>query len=486
MNRILCVAFFLLTSLTICAGDLRLAPLFQENMVLQRDQVLPVWGWGKAGSEVEVSLADKSAKTKVATDGSWKVELPGRAAGEKALKFSVKSGADSVSFKNVLMGEVWVCSGQSNMHMGWGGIPEIKKMTQGFKGVRTFHVKQDVSFDEADTCDGSWQESVPGSAVAAAFAMNLQKAINVPVGIILTCWGSSSIEGWMPLDMAEKLPHFKKEMEAFQANDVEQVKAIKAKKKMSGKDNIFLRTRPNILYNKMMHPLIPYACRGIVWYQGEANTKGMEHMQQYGQTLPMWIERYRQEWGNDKLHFIPVMLPGFGRNFTKGKSLDDVDAQTWAWMRDSQLKALTLENTSIANTIDLGDVKNIHPKDKAPIGERLALLARRDVLNEAILAEGPMFKAIEIKDKDVLINFSSAKGLKTKDGEEPKAFWICGDDKNWVQASAKIDGEKIVLSSDSVKKPKYVRYAFAAMPQVNLVNEAGLPACPFRTDEFQP
>jgi sialate O-acetylesterase len=372
------------------------------------------------------------------------------------------------------------------MQMGYGGVPEVKKMAAEAINIRTFKVTQDVSFEEADFCKGSWQEVAPGSAVAAGFACYLQKAIDVPVGIILTCWGSSSIEGWMPLDMTEKLPHFKKQMEDFKANDIDQVNVIKAKKKMTGKDNIFLRTRPNILYNKMMHPLIPFACRGIVWYQGEANTKSMESMMQYGKTLPMWVNRYRQEWGNEKLHFIPVMLPGFGRNFTKGSTLDAADAQTWAWMRDSQLKILNLKNTAVANTIDLGDAKNIHPKDKAPIGERLALLARRDVLGEALLAEGPSFKAMKISGISVKLTLENAKGLKTLDGAAPKAFWICGKDKKWFQAAAKIEGESISLSHTSVKKPTQARYAFAAMPKVNLVNEAGLPARPFRTDVFQP
>ena len=180
------------------------------------------------------------------------------------------------------------------------------------------------------------------------------------------------------------------------------------------------------------------------------------------------------------------MLPGFGRNFTKGSTLDAADAQTWAWMRDSQLKILNLKNTAVANTIDLGDAKNIHPKDKAPIGERLALLARRDVLGEALLAEGPSFKAMKISGISVKLTLENAKGLKTLDGVAPKAFWICGKDKKWFQAEAKIEGESISLSHASVKKPMQVRYAFAAMPKVNLVNEAGLPTRPFRTDSFQP
>ena len=152
MPRFLCCTFFLILSLTSAAGDLRLAPLFQENMVLQRDQILPVWGWGKAGSQIEVKLADKVAKTKVDDQGSWKLVLPARKSGEGSLKFSVKSGSESIKFKNVVMGEVWICSGQSNMQMGYGAVPEVKKMAASAQKVRTFKVTQDVSFDESDTC----------------------------------------------------------------------------------------------------------------------------------------------------------------------------------------------------------------------------------------------------------------------------------------------------------------------------------------------
>ena len=482
MKIYLALFFF---SLSLFAGDLRLASLFQDNMVVQRDQEFVIWGEAPANKKVDVQVAGQNASAKASEAGKWMIKLPAlKASG--AFEIKVNSGSEKVLIKNAVLGEVWICSGQSNMQMGYGGIPEIKKMAVNAKNIRTFKVNNTVSYQEEDYCQGSWVEAAPGSAVAAAFAVNLQKGIKVPVGIILTSWGSSSVEGWMPMDMAEKLPHFKKELEDCRANDKDKVAEILAKKKMSGKDNIFLRTRPNLLYNAMMHPLIPYSLRGVVWYQGEANTKSVEAMLQYGQTLPMWFQRYRQEWGNEKLQLMAVMLPGFGRNFTKGTTIESPDAQTWALMRESQMKVLEFDHTSVATTIDLGDVKNIHPKDKAPIGERLALLARRDVLKENIVAEGPVFKSQQMLGSKIELSFDNSKGMKAKDGEVIKAFWICDDSKSWKLAKAEIVGEKIVLSNAEVKKPLYVRYAYAAMPAVNLVNEAGLPARPFRTDSFTP
>ena len=326
-------------SLSLLAGDLRLGSLFQDNMVVQRDQDFVIWGEAAANKKVNVEVAGQKASLSVSDKGEWMIKLPAlKAEGEFSIK--VNSGTEKIIIKNAVLGEVWICSGQSNMQMGYGGIPEIKKMAAEAKNIRTFKVNNTVSYKEEDYCQGNWALSAPGSAVAASFAVNLQKEINCPVGIILTCWGSSSVEGWMPMDMAEKLPHFKKELEDCRANDKEKITEILAKKKMTGKDNIFLRTRPNLLYNAMMHPLIPYSLRGVVWYQGEANTKSVEAMLLYGQTLPMWFQRYRQAWANDELQLMAVMLPGFGRNFSKGKTLDSPDAITWAWMRESQMKVL--------------------------------------------------------------------------------------------------------------------------------------------------
>jgi len=469
-------------------AQLSVASPFTDNAVLQQAMPVPVWGKADPKTVVTVEFAGQKKSSKANADGRWKVELDPLTASFEAEELTVAcSGGETLSLKNVLVGEVWICSGQSNMQMGHGQISKVKALIPLVQNIRTFTVKRTVAMTEQDRCEGQWKESHPDSAVALSFGYFLEKAADVPVGIVLTCWGSSSIEGWMPRDMTAKLPHFKKIMQDF---DADQEKLARIESILNGpkpwgrKNDIFLRTRPNVIYNAMMHPLVPMACRGIAWYQGEANAKQVGSMLQYGKTLPAWIKRYRQEWGRDDLHVMAVMLPGFA------KGLEDraarPDQNSWAWMRESQLKVLDVPHTSIANTIDLGHPTNIHPKDKLPIGKRLAWLAVRETPGQTIEASGPVMQRAELKDGKIVVQFDHADGLKTSDGEPPCGFWLADDSKKWVKADAKLSGQTVVLNSSELATPRYVRYAFAGKPDVNLVNAAGLPAYPFRTDTFKP
>jgi sialate O-acetylesterase len=211
-------------------------------------------------------------------------------------------------------------------------------------------------------------------------------------------------------------------------------------------------------------------------------------MLQYGESLPMWCGRLRKQWGNDDFHLLAVMLPRYGRVHASGPSKGTAapDAHSWAWFREAQLRLLDLPHTGVANTIDLGDIKNIHPKDKAPIGKRLALLAARDVNGLDIVAEGPTFAKATVEGKTIRIELAHARGLKTTDGKAPSEFWIAGKDRKWHRAEARIDGEAVILQSPAVPAPAVARYAFAAFPKPNLLNAANLPAVPFRTDEDKP
>ena len=316
------------------------------------------------------------------------------------------------------------------MQMGYGGIRDIKALVPKVQDIRCFEVKKTVSFTEQENCDGEWREGPPNSAVAFAYAYHLQRASDVPVGIILTCWGSSSLEAWMPRDMVDSVPHFKTMVQEFDADTQSRRRIatiLDGPKPWSTQDDIFLRRQTNILYNAMMHPLAPYACRGLVWYQGERNTQSMfgmlkepwfsrnSGMLKYGDTLKQWVQRYRKEWENDQMHFQIVMLPGYGKIQGTGPQLgpEHPSCHSWAWMRESQLKVLDLPNTSVANTIDLGDIKDIHPKDKLPIGQRLALLAARDTLDLNIEARGPVLSHIEAVQNTLVVHFKYANGLKT-------------------------------------------------------------------------
>ena len=483
-------------------AELTVASPFTDNAVLQRDSQVAVWGTSDAGTTVTVKFAGQEKSSVTDDAGQWKVQLDSMPANAEPQELQVSNMKDEVSLSNVLVGEVWICSGQSNMEMAYKGVPNIAVLVPSAENIRSFLVSNTVAFTQQDRCQGQWKDQPPDSAVAFAFAYSLQESTNVPVGIIQTSWGSSSIEAWMPRDMTQTVPHFKTIMDEFDADAKtrDRINSILKSKPWGRKDDIFLRRQPNVLYNAMMHPLAPYACRGLVWYQGERNTQSMHGMLKkpwfsrnsgmlkYGDTLKTWIQRYRRQWGNDKMQFMIVMLPGFHKPMETGPKLGarHPTSHSWAWMRESQLKALELEHTSVANTIDLGSEKNVHPKDKLPIGQRLALLAVRETLGKDIEAYGPTMQRVNVQGAELVVHFDHAEGLKTVDGKAPSAFWLADDNEKWVKADAELKGQTVVLSSSELDNPQYVRYAFVGKPEVNLVSGAGLPAYPFRSDAFAP
>jgi len=476
------------------AHPLELASPFSEHMVLQRELPVPVWGWGEPGAPVTVAINGKTKRTEVGKEGRWRLSLPPMPAGGP-YTFDVKNGKESIRFADVLVGEVWICSGQSNMQMGYNRLNDYEALLESAKGkpIRSLEVERNVRFEPQDRFDGDWVAEPCQSAVGFVFALELQEALGVPVGIIESSWGSSALEGWLPLSMTQSLPHFRREMEAFEQFDRAEVERL-IQQDLDGKtwervDNIYLRTRPNILYNAMLYPIAPYASRGLVWYQGESNSNGLANMRQYGETLPAWCEHLRDLWGRKDFHFMAVMLPRFGRiaSGSPNNSPTAPDAFSWAWFREAQQRILELPNTSIANTIDLGDIKDIHPKDKEPIGKRLSLLAQKAIHARDVVAYGPTFNRLQVvNDHAVQLHFQHAKGLRTTDGQPPREFWVAGPDRKWQPAEANLDGDSVVLKWNGIKKPIAVRYAFSGFPDVNLVNGEGLPALPFRTDSDTP
>lgn len=484
------------------AKDVKPANIFSNHMVLQREMPIPIWGTASPGQKITVEFAGQQKNTITDKNGQWRIQLD--ALGTSAIgRDLVISGNERIYISDVLVGEVWICSGQSNMQMSYANIPEIKSLLPQAKNIRSFEVKRTVSLQEQEDVMGKWSVGASNSAVAFSFAYFLEKAGDVPVGIIHSSWGSSSLEAWMPRDMTEQFADFKTIMQEFDADTLAQKRIqeiIEKQDKRSNPEDIFLRRQPNILYNAMMKPLAPYAVRGLVWYQGERNTRYLSGMpaftkdkwfhrvagmQDYGAMLKAWIERYRAEWQKEDMHFMVIMLPGYGKGTAENPKIDPLDptASSWAWMRESQLKALELPHTSVINTIDLGDVKNIHPKDKLPIGQRLAQEAAHKTLNLDIASEGPKMKSVEVGKRKLVVQFANADVLKTADDKAPTGFWIADDTLEWKPAQAQIKRGKIVLKSKAVKQPLYIRYAFSGKPDVNLVNGAGLPAYPFRTDQ---
>ena len=506
VQRTVIVCFVMLAGFgpKVASAELTVASPISDNAILQREMPIAIWGTADAGATVKVGFAGQQKSVLADSTGRWKTALDPLDASFTPRELTI-SCADqpSIVVSDVLVGEVWICSGQSNMQMAVNAVPKVKALVPSIQNLRTFQVKRTVSLKEQETCKGKWVKQHPDSAVACAFAYYLEEAADVPVGIILSCWGSSSIEAWMPRDMTKTVPHFKTVMKEFDADTKTKNKIsaiLNGKKPWPGKDDVFLRRQPNILYNAMMRPLAPYTCRGLVWYQGERNTRSMSGMLKtpwyartcgmtdYGDVLRKWIERYRQQWGQPEMQFLIVMLPGFGKTLDGDplKGAEDPAAPSWAWMRESQLNVLDLPHTAVANTIDLGNIKNVHPKDKLPIGKRLALLAARDTLGQKIEAQGPVMTSAECKGDRIIVQFDHAEGLKTSDSEAPTGFWLADESAQWVEAQAELSGATVVVSSTKLATPLYVRYAFAGKPKVNLVNQSGLPAYPFRTDTFEP
>ena len=476
--------------------------LFCDNMVLQQGMDVPVWGTAKPKEQISVSFAGQQKTTTADNEGKWMLRLSPLKANRSGSDMIISGSDSEIKISNVVVGEVWICSGQSNMQFNVNSVPELKSLIPFANNIRSFEVKRTVSFSEEKNAIGKWESTHPTSAVAFGFAFFLENIGDVPVGIIHASWGSSSIEAWMPRDMANTFPYFKSIMYDFDKDTETRNRIEKALSSPNGwnrKEDIFMRRQPNILYNAMMKPLAPFACRGLVWYQGERNARYISGvpevnentwfhrvigMKEYGDVLKEWIKRYRKEWKNNKMHFTIVMLPGYGKGTAKKIDIDPESPteESWAWIRESQLKALDLPNTSVLNTIDLGDINNIHPTDKYPIGQRLALLAAKHTLNKNVVAEGPMLDKVEKKDSTLIVYFKNSDGLKTTNKKAPTGFWIADQSMNWKKANAKLAGETVILTHEQIKNPKYIRYAFAGKPNVNLVNKQGLPAYPFKTD----
>jgi len=467
------------------AQAIKLGTLFGDHAVLQRELPVPVWGWSMPGTTITVEFAGQKKTSEADEDGKWLLKLDPLPATDKPQEMVISDSANNkVTLKDILIGEVWICSGQSNMQYGWGtqshpifnwgGDAKLAALVADAqtKPIRSFTVQPDVALTPSDTCKKSaWSTDVSGSAVAFGFSYYLYQKLNIPVAVIVTCWGSSSLEGWMPRDMTAQLPHFKTIMEEFDASDVLQKRIRATLEKDIRPGNVFIRKQPNLLYNAMLHPLAPYACRGMVWYQGEANA---DKSVQYAESFPLWAKRLRKEWALDDFHFLVVMLPGFGTPASK----------TWPWFREAQMGFTKLPHTSVVNTIDLGEENNIHPADKAPVCERLVLLARRDVYGEKIEAQGPVCRNTSVKGNRMVVEFDHADGLKTADGSAALGFSLAGSDMVWLPAKASIKGNAVELEAESLAAPAFIRYAFSGKPAVNLVNGVNLPTHPFRTDDL--
>lgn len=473
-------------------AELQLPPLFSDNAVLQQGTSVPIWGWADDGEVITVKFRGQKVRT-TAHNGKWSVALSKlKAGGPDTLAIATKSSA--LEFTNVLVGEVWICSGQSNMEwpMNRSFQPASDMASATNSQIRFFLVPKKKSETPTTRLKSGWvvcsPENIKGrTAVGYYFGRDLQAARNVPVGLIETYWGGSPVEAWMSRESLEINPRYESDIldahteawKQYQAN-LTRYERDEAVAKSRGES--FTNTpprfgwRPCELYNGMIAPLIPYAFKGAIWYQGESNAGRAE---QYRTLFPDMIRNWRRDWGQGDFPFLAVQLAPW-------KAIADQPRESdWAELREAQwLATKSLPNVGMAVITDVGDPKDIHPTKKQPVGERLALAARGIAYGEKIEYSGPLYRSMEVKDGRIILSFDHVgKGLEARDGEL-KGFAICGEDKKFVWAKAEIAGRTVVVSSPEVANPVAVRYGWADCPVVNFWNKDGLPASPFRTDDF--
>ena len=507
----------LLLSLSLTSSllaDVRLPAIISDHMVVQADAQVPLWGWADAGESITVSLAGKSATATPGPDGIWLATLPPMPVSATPQTLTIQ-GQNTLTIQDVLIGEVWLGSGQSNMAMSVASSRDFdkEKAAAQLPLIRMFTVERASTTDPQSDCKGQWTLCSPDtvgsfSATAFFFGRELHRALKQPVGLINSSWGGTAVEAWISSDTQSKLsdypaiyapwkeatakpydePQAKATYEAAVAKWKEAVKIAKAEKKpapRAPKAPLNPRLEPNHpanLYNGMIAPIIPYAFRGAVWYQGESNAgKPISHL--YGLQLTTLIQDWRTRWGHE-FPFAWVQLPDF-----KAPQQAPVELfQSWPVIREQMLKTLSLPKTGMAITLGLGEEKDIHPKNKQGIGQRLSLWALGEVYGQKIPASsGPLLQNHTVKGASIVLTFGhTGTGLRSKDGgQELKGFAIAGADRRFVTARARIVADRVVVISPEVKDPVAVRYAWADNPAWSLENSAGLPASPFRTDDWE-
>ena len=505
-------------------AEVKLPSIFGDHMVLQQEAHIPVWGWANPGETVTVTFAGKSASATTQSDGKWRANLPplpdGASSGDLVI-----SGSNKITLHDVLVGDVWLCSGQSNMEFGLASASNAKQAIPDATDdqIRLFHVPRQMAIIPLDqTVPASWQVCTPRTipsftAVGYFFAKNLRSVLHRPIGLIESSWGGTPAEAWTDLPTLSSNPALRRYADAYQkaaakfpqgqaefavkaaavaALQRQWMDAVKAAAAAHESppptyhSNLGVNSNmPTVLFDGMIHPLIPYAIKGAIWYQGETNARNAADSTEYRTLFPAMITDWRHLWQEGDFPFLFVQLANFNN-----------PAGTWPLLRESQLKTLSLANTGMAVTIDIGTGGNIHPPDKADVGLRLALAARHVAYGENLVYSGPIYDSMKVEGNKIRVSFQPATiggGLIlgaapwTDAHDTPVSktalagFQIAGADQSWFDAQASIDGNTILVSSPQVAAPVAVRYAWAQDPRCNLYNKENLPASPFRTDQWE-
>lgn len=484
-------------------ADVKVAPLFTDHAVLQRDKPVPVWGRADAGEEVTVVFGAQTVSTKADGEGRWLVKLAPMPANRAPTELVVR-GKNTLRFSDVLVGEVWFASGQSNME--WlvknsrDAAIEVPA-SAAYPHIRHYWLEKRVGDAPQETAKGIWRVAGPQTtggffATAYYFSRNVAAVLDVPVGVIESAWGGTPVESWMTPESIDGDPAFavvrkrwSETLAAYPAAKDAHDRRVtswnerKAAAKAAGTkfdepeprapEGPGHRYTPGGLYNAMVHPFVPGALRGVIWYQGENNAGRPE---EYGPLFAALIRGWRERFGQGDIPFYWVQLPNF-----RGAGVDKFE---FARTREAQATALALPATGQAVAIDLGNVSDIHPRNKTEVGRRLARIALNRAYGIKLADRGPVFAKFERDGASCRVSFDAADGGLVTPDAELGGFEVAGDDRVFHPAVAKIQGATVTVSSPAVPEPVAVRYAWRNAPVASLFNGEGLPAAPFRTDTW--
>lgn len=493
----------LLLILTASTGfaEVTLPKILSSHMVLQRGQPIHLWGWADPGEQVTATLRNSTASTKTDELGKWSLYLPAEFAGGPYQV--VISGSNRIVLDDVMVGDVWFASGQSNMEMplqGFATYPlqngaqEIRNANR--PNLRLLHIPHKaVPYPQQDQA-ASWTLCTPESAasfsaVAYFFAREIADREHVTVGVIDSSFGGTPAEAWISMDSlgarADLAPVFEEwgrfsdgyaDLQRTMAREKREDAAARAANRPAPWHPwhpVYDSWDPSWLYNGMVAPAIGYPIKGVVWYQGASNS-GLDRAWMYNRVFPALIADWRERWAEGNLPFLFVQISTFDAGTT----------QDWPTIREAQRQALSVANTAMAVTLDIGVAKKIHPPDKQDVGHRLALAAQALAYGEPVEYSGPLFRQAVVEGGEMHVLFSHAESGLAARGGSLTGFEVAGEDHVFVPAGARIVGQTVVVSSPKVQGPVYVRYGWANAPAVNLYNQAGLPASPFTSEKMPP
>ena len=443
---------------------MKVAEIFDDHMVLQAGLPSPVWGWAEAGAGIKVEFSGQTVETVANDNGFWKVNLKPMPPSFSPNAMTITDGKTEIKLEDILVGEVWLCAGQSNM-----GYPMMKleREVEPVPGLRLFRcLPRQKPERQDDFAKGDWfpadkdhNDAMENfSIIGFLFGKDMREKLNVPIGMIDISRAASVAESWTPVEDLRKMeayPEIKRELEKIDTSDF---------------------NAPGYLYNNAVNPLVTFGIAGVLWYQGESNSIRAEF---YGELVKTMLTSWRRRWKQGDFHFLSVQLP----NYDNSKETPPCCSGSWARMREEQSRILELENTALVVTIDIGDSEDLHPANKPEVARRLALAALGARYGQDIEHSGPTYKSMNIEGSVIRLEFDHAEtGLTARNGAL-RGFEIAGEDGRFFPAEAEIDGNSVIVRDNRVKKPTAVRYAWNNNPEgCDLYNREGLPAAPFRTN----